>query len=275
MCHPDAPPAAPPLRDLNRPVQVQQPSRRRATTPPPSNRSREPAPAPAEALRVGSRAQGNWRAQGYWHPCTVVALLPGGAFRLEYDDGHMEDAPAEMVLPMGQAAAANGGFGAAAVGRGEGGRGGGCTNFESDSEKWVVKKATPLAPRRRRASGVQDAEKVRKQFEQERKARLEVVKLKAEDRRWAEAHGLSGDRGLFQGMIVRYRSSMTPPTSLPAVSSSAPITVFVRKRPVLADEAKAGAFDVVTPAAAEVSTSLVMHEPKTLVDLSKAMDNHT
>ena len=30
-----------------------------------------------------------------------------------------------------------------------------------------------------------------------------------------------------------------------------------------------GGFDVVTPHAAEVSTSLVVHEPKTMVDLSK------
>ena len=61
---------------------------------------------------------------------------------------------------------------------------------------------------------------------QERKARLETYKLKPEDRRWAEQHGLSGDRGLFQGMIVRYRSSMTPPTSLPAVSFST-----IRRKP--------------------------------------------
>ena len=36
-----------------------------------------------------------------------------------------------------------------------------------------------------------------------------------------------------------------------------------------------GGFDVVTPHAAETSTGLVVHEPKTMVDLSKAMDNHT
>ena len=34
-------------------------------------------------------------------------------------------------------------------------------------------------------------------------------------------------------------------------------------------------FDVVSPHASEVSSGLVVHEPKTLVDLSKAMDNHT
>jgi hypothetical protein len=129
---------------------------------------------------------------------------------------------------------------------------------------------------------LQDAEKVRKQFEQERKARLEVVKVKAEDRRWAEAHGVSGDRGLFQGMIARFRAekaaaaatSACVDSALPAVCD-ARIAVFVRKRPVLRDEEKAGSFDVVTPSSAEVGTSLVVHEPKTLVDLSKAMDNHT
>ena len=48
---------------------------------------------------------------------------------------------------------------------------------------------------------MQDAEKVRKQFEQERKQRLEVIKLKPEDKRWAQQHGLTGDRGLFQAAI--------------------------------------------------------------------------
>lgn len=57
---------------------------RRRASPPPS-RSREPAATESGggALRVGSRAQGNWNGMGYWHPCTVVSLLPGGAFRLE------------------------------------------------------------------------------------------------------------------------------------------------------------------------------------------------
>ena len=54
-----------------------------------------------------------------------------------------------------------------------------------------------------------------------------------------------------------------------------PISVFVRSRPMLPDELRSGGFDVVTPFATDVSTSLVVHEPKTLVDLSKAMDNHT
>ena len=43
---------------------------------------------------------------------------------------------------------------------------------------------------------------MRKQFEQERKARLEVIKLKPEDKRWAQQHGVSGDRGLFQVIYV-------------------------------------------------------------------------
>ena len=46
---------------------------------------------------------------------------------------------------------------------------------------------------------------MRKEFEKERKARLEVFRLKSEDRRWAQQHGVTGDRGLFQGMIVRFR----------------------------------------------------------------------
>ena len=110
---------------------------------------------------------------------------------------------------------------------------------------------------------------------QERKApKIEVFKLKQEDRRWAEQHGLSGERGAFQGMIARYRlgqpqqpaQALMPP---PRVSDSR-LSVFVRCRPLLADEARAGGFDVITTGAAEVGAGLVLHEPKTLVDLSKA-----
>ena len=39
---------------------------------------------------------------------------------------------------------------------------------------------------------MQDAEKVRKQFEQERKQRLEVIKLKPEDKRWAQRKACAG-----------------------------------------------------------------------------------
>ena len=289
-------------------------------------RRRISAPPSDGVLREGSKAQGNWGGLGYWHPCTIQAVLPGGGgFRLLYEDGFEEDAPAECVKPLapregrgggmvfsggsggcfsdvptldvggggGGGVCGGGGFGAAAVAassrRGDGGSeyssdmgsgrdpldvmngGGGGGGGRRDSN-------TPLAPRRRRASGVHEAEKVRKQVEQERKARLEVFKLKPEDKRWAEQHGLTGERGLFQGMIARYRLGAPPRDSLaPAAlsTSDAPIAVFVRKRPLLPDELKGGAFDVVTPHSAEVSTSLVMHEPKTMVDLSKAMDNHT
>ena len=44
---------------------------------------------------------------------------------------------------------------------------------------------------------------VRKQYEAERKARIETIKLKSEDRRWAERNGLSGEHAAFQGMIAR------------------------------------------------------------------------
>ena len=70
---------------------------------------------------------------------------------------------------------------------------------------------------------------------QERKTKIEVFKLKQEDRRWAEQHGLSGERGAFQGMIARYRlgqpaqpaCALPPP---PRVSDSR-LSVFVRCRP--------------------------------------------
>ena len=39
-------------------------------------------------------------------------------------------------------------------------------------------------------------------------------------------------------------------------------------------EAKSGGFDVITTEGAEEGVGLVLHEPKTLVDMSKAMDNH-
>ena len=93
--------------------------------------------------------------------------------------------------------------------------------------------------------------------------------------RWAEQHGLSGDRGLFQGMIARFRASLPaePPATLAAAEHR--ISVFVRCRPLLEFELKAGGFEVVTVPSRETSPTLIMHEPKTMVDLSKAMDNHT
>ncbi|KAL1511097.1 hypothetical protein AB1Y20_005919 [Prymnesium parvum] len=239
--------AAPPPRAMGR---------MRARTPP--GRAREPRPAAAEVLRVGSLAQGNWGGLGYWHPATVMALLPGGAFLLRYEDGYEEEAAAECVLPAGSEPTS-----APAPAEWDG-------SFGSDD-----KKRTPLAPRRRQASGVHDAEKVRKQFEQERKARLEVVKLKAEDKQWAAQHGVSGDRGLFQGMIARWRAASVEAPPPPPPASDLRLSVFVRSRPLLPDEVKAGAFDVVTPSNRDVGPLLVVHEPKTMVDLSKAMDNHT
>ena len=252
------PPPPKPAADRRRP---------RASSPPPPARSREPREPRAEVLREGSRAQGNWGALGYWHPCTVLGLLPGGAFRLQYDDGFEEDAPAECVLPAGAKPASErearggggggggmrfdnrgcldsdnegaplggGGFGAAAVQRGS------ARGDEPDDGSARPKGHTPLAPRRRRQSINQDAEKARRQFENERKARLEVFKLRPEDKQWAAQHGLTGDRGLFQGMIVRYRNAnpmaqSVHPSSL--ASSDAPIAVFVRKRPMLPDELK-------------------------------------
>ena len=207
--------------------------------------------------------------------CEVVAELPGGALRLRYDDGFEEDAPAGNVLPPGantgdapgkdfgyEGAAAAGAAAVAASSR----------RSEEDGEK----SNTPLAPRRR--SGVQAGMQVRKQFEQERKARLETLKLKPEDKMWAQQHGVAGDRGLFQAMIVRYRAGMPPQSSLAPSTiamSDTPITVYVRCRPMLPDEKKAGLYTVVTPQCPEVGHNLVVHEPKTMVDLSKAMDNHT
>ena len=142
-------------------------------------------------LREGSAAQGNWGGLGYWHAATVLQLLPGGAFLLRYEDGYEDGAGRVRAARRAVAARRRGG----------GGEWDGAF-APADDEK----RHTPLAPRRRRASNVHDAEKVRKQFEQERKARLEVVKLKPDDRRWAQQHGVSGDRGLFQGMIARWRA---------------------------------------------------------------------
>jgi kinesin family protein 2/24 len=123
--------------------------------------------------------------------------------------------------------------------------------------------------------GVREGEKVRKQVEEERKSRLETIKLRPEDKRWAEQNRKSGDSGLFQGMIVRFRSSLPAVAPPPPPPSESRIAVFVRARPLLEHELKAGGFGVVTAGSSEVSSSLVMHEPKTMVDLSKAMDNHT
>jgi hypothetical protein len=52
------------------------------------------------ALRVGARALCNWQSMGIYHPCTVLAVLPGPAYCVLYDDGWEEDADAECVLAV-------------------------------------------------------------------------------------------------------------------------------------------------------------------------------
>jgi hypothetical protein len=266
--------------------------------PPPARRPPSREPTAAEGLRVGSRAQGNWNRLGYWHPCTVIALLPDGAFRIEYEDGYEEEAPSECVLPVGASppgggggGGGGGGFGRAAEQRVDSHRSGASEHSQSSlqrrrasegpppsapsGEGGSERNGTPLAPRRRSSVGVREGEKVRKQVEEERKSRLETIKLRPEDKRWAEQNRKSGDSGLFQGMIVRFRSSLPAVAPPPPPPSESRIAVFVRARPLLEHELKAGGFGVVTAGSSEVSSSLVMHEPKTMVDLSKAMDNHT
>ena len=79
-------------------------------------------------------------------------------------------------------------------------------------------------------------------------------------------------------MIARYKNGLPPQPACalqapPRVSDSR-LSVFVRCRPLLPEEAKSGGFDVITTEGAEEGAGLVLHEPKTLVDMSKAMDNH-
>mmetsp|Transcript_87495 Transcript_87495/g.255835 ORF Transcript_87495/g.255835 Transcript_87495/m.255835 type:complete len:889 (+) Transcript_87495:11-2677(+) len=223
-----------------------------ARTPPPP--SATPPPTRLEDVRVGSAVQGNWKGLGYWHPCVVMALLPGQAFLLRYEDGFEEEAPAGLVRLVGAAGSAFG-------------------SGEPDEPR----KSPPLPRRgsRRAPSRAQDGEVPRKEAEQEG-ARIEVIKAKPEDKQWADAHGIGGERGVFQGMITRYRSkSAAAPSEMlaPAVSEM-PISIFVRCRPMLSNETKNQDFEVVTTGSPSVSGTLVVHEPKVMVDLSKAMNNH-
>jgi hypothetical protein len=92
------------------------------------------------------------------------------------------------------------------------------------------------------------------QAEQDRKSsvKIETVKVRPEDKRWAADNGLHGELGAFQGMIARYRSGAAAAPPLDATQqlqlqpSEMRIAVYVRKRPLLPDEKKANDFDVVT-----------------------------
>ena len=110
-------------------------------------------------------------------------------------------------------------------------------------------------------------------------ATIKVVKAKPEDKRWAEQRGLAGDEGVFQAMIARYRAGAPPSVSVSVrdTASRASLSVFVRKRPLLDEELRRGGFDVVSTCGEEETAraSLVAHEPKVTVDLSRAMENHT
>mmetsp|Transcript_101935 Transcript_101935/g.287688 ORF Transcript_101935/g.287688 Transcript_101935/m.287688 type:complete len:1010 (-) Transcript_101935:198-3227(-) len=230
------------------------PSRQKASSPTAQPAApAAPAPSRKEDLRVGSAAEGDWKGLGYWHPCVVTDLFPDGSFLVRYEDGFEEEASPERVrLPSA--------FGGGAFGR-------------SEPEE---RRKGPSAPRRGSRRTLSDAGAAKKDAEQEW-ARLEVIKAKPEDKQWADAHGIGGERGLFRGMIARYRSNLPAARSAPLPSglSAMPISVFVRCRPMLPHEAKGGDFDVVTPGSSSISGTLVMHEPKVMVDLSKAMNNHT
>jgi hypothetical protein len=90
----------------------------------------------------------------------------------------------------------------------------------------------------------------------------------------------------FKRMIASFRSSLDMPVTRAeddAVSRCGTLTinqitaresrlsVYVRKRPLTAEEVHARYFDVVTVLG---ETSLAVHEPKTKVDMTRTLDNH-
>ena len=69
----------------------------------------------------------------------------------------------------------------------------------------------------------------------------------------------------YQGMIARYKNGLPPQPACalqapPRVSDSR-LSVFVRCRPLLPEEAKSGGFDVITTEGAEEGAGLALTNP--------------
>jgi kinesin family protein 2/24 len=122
------------------------------------------------------------------------------------------------------------------------------------------------APKKAPSKTVQEIQKLEKQRE-ERRAKAQDKAEKKEQR-----GGKDNVNQDFMQMIDEFRESIDiSPLDPQGPVSSQKITVCVRKRPLNKKELANFDYDVVT---VPTGSEILVHEPKTKVDLSKYLDNH-
>jgi len=119
-----------------------------------------------------------------------------------------------------------------------------------------------------------------------RRRAAEAKSRRANDEKAAEASGIGIECVDFLRLLDAYRDAhalcdqaVAEGANLWEAEGGASIRVCVRKRPMLRLEREARDFDVVdvvstAAGGASAATSLVVHEPKTRVDLTKALETH-
>jgi len=116
--------------------------------------------------------------------------------------------------------------------------------------------------RRRRAEEAKN-KRAEEAKEAESRGGIESVDFLRKIREYRQAHGLSETPEPWEGSDI---------WDIGGASDTSRIRVCVRKRPMLRVEQIAHDFDVISSEAGH--SSLVVHEPRTKVDMSKAVENH-
>lgn len=148
-------------------------------------------------------------------------------------------------------------------------RDGGKENVRAAPAQILARPAPSASP----SHCVREVERMRLRREAMREAVEEQRRSRADDDGTAE----------FQQMIAEYRQNLAAGARAPgdmhggratppAAANAQRIRVVVRKRPLLAHERSNADYDTVT--CAPGGRRIVVHEPKTRVDLQKAMESH-
>eukprot|EP01135_Chromosphaera_perkinsii_P008751 Nk52_evm84s1444 gene=Nk52_evmTU84s1444 len=121
------------------------------------------------------------------------------------------------------------------------------------------------SPARKVTKVVEEAEKIKKNREDRRQRQAEEMKRRQEE------DDPSNPNNEFLSMIREYRSKLPPYRSISYDPREHKIAVCVRKRPINRKEENRKDVDVIT---IPDGTSVIVHEPKLKVDLTKYLENH-
>lgn len=129
--------------------------------------------------------------------------------------------------------------------------------------------AEPSTKTRQKQGTVTAIEEIKRKREERRKKREEEQRMRERE---VKQHG-DPENVRFRRLIAKAREELCGPDTLQPIKfrPKKRVTVCVRKRPLNEKEQRRKWFDVIS---CPSKRSLVVHEPKTRVDLSKGIDNH-